>query len=799
MKKTFRFLFRPHWKKLIWFGGLLLLWIFSLPHPLFDTPYSTVIEDRSGNLLGARIASDGQWRFPPMDTVPEKFAQAITTFEDQYFYSHPGVNLGALGRAVMQNVRNRRVVSGGSTLTMQLVRLSRGNKSRNLWEKAVEAWVATRIEASYSKSEILALYASHAPFGGNVVGLDAAAWRYYGRKSHQLSWGESALLAVLPNAPAMIHPGKNRDKLRAKRDRLLDRMYEAELFDSLTCALAKAEPLPAAPHPLPQFAPHMLDRIQMEGGLGQRTETTLDVHLQQQVAGILERHQNRLQENGIHNAAAIVLEVASGDVLAYQGNVLSAGAEHGHLVDVVNAPRSTGSILKPFLYASMLDDGAILPNTLVPDIPTYFGSYSPKNYHRSYDGAVPAHRALARSLNIPAVRMLHKYGHQRFHHRLQEAGMSTLNRSADHYGLSLILGGSEATLWDLAGMYASLARSVNQYAEHHGQYESDCFRAPNFRRDSSMAYRMEPQLQKDNVFGAGAAWLTLKAMVEVTRPGAEQNWESFSSSRRIAWKTGTSYGYRDAWAIGCTPTHVVAVWVGNADGEGRPGLVGLHAAAPILFNIYDALPAAPHWFETPYDDLEEIEVCRQSGHRAGAHCAEKTLMQVPLRGLESSPCPYHQMVHLEASGQFRVHSECASPSNMVHKSWFVLPPAQEEWYQKKHVDYVKLPPFDAACGNLADAEGSNKPMEFIYPSKGREVYVPIDLDGKRSQVVFEVAHRDQQRKIHWHLDADYLGSTLDLHQMALQPKAGKHTLTLVDDLGSRITRSFTVLERQKGT
>ena len=797
MKKIFRILFRPHWKKLMWMAAIFSLWYFSLPSTYFDQPYSTVVVDRTGKLLGARIAADGQWRFPPIDTVPERFAKALVTFEDQHYYEHPGINMGALLRATRQNFRNRRVVSGGSTLTMQVCRLMRGDRPRSIFEKAIEATMATRLEIRHTKDEILAMWASHAPFGGNVVGLDAAAWRYFGRQPEQLSWAETATLAVLPNSPSLIHPGKNCDRLKAKRDRLLLRLQEAGEIDSATCALAMLEPLPGAPLPLPNLAPHLLDRIQQEHGSGIRMRSTLDLHLQARAEAILARHQRRLSDNGIHNAAAIVLDVRTGDVLVYQGNVLAAGPEHGCAVDIAKAPRSTGSILKPFLYAAMLTDGEILPNTLVPDIPTHFGAYSPQNYDRSYDGAVPAHRALARSLNIPAVRMLHGYGHHRFHQRLQNIGMSTLDHSADHYGLSLILGGAEATLWDLAGMYASMARTVNDYPLHNGRYDPDGFRAPNYEFAASTAAGYEPVWSREGELGAGACYLALKAMVEVTRPNAEQNWEAFSSSERIAWKTGTSFGFRDAWAVGCTPEHVVAVWAGNADGEGRPGLVGLHAAAPLMFDLFDALPGGGgDWFQVPYDDMEEIAVCKQSGHRASGICDETVNMRVPLRGLDSKPCPYHRLVHLDATGQRQVHSECASPFEMEHRPWFVLPPAQEEWYRRRHADYAGLPPFAEACRDGEDETAVAEVMEFIYPRTARELYVPVGLDGKPSSVVVEVSHRQEESKIYWHLDREFLGATKTFHQMALNPKPGKHTLTLVDEDGHTLKKDIVVVGKE---
>lgn len=784
-----------HKKKLITIALLSILYLFCLPNPLFKDPSSTVLLDRSGRLLGARIAADGQWRFPPTDSVPHKFARAIITFEDKRFYYHPGVDPLAILRAFRLNISQGEIVSGGSTLSMQVIRMSRKGKGRTFLEKIIEMIQATRAELRYSKDEILALYASHAPFGGNVVGLDAAAWKYYGRSAHQISWSEAATLAVLPNAPSLIHPGRNRDLLREKRDKLLDRLWEVGEIDSLTAQLGKLEPLPEKPLPLPNYAPHLLDRVQAQHkGTHAVIHSTIDHQLQAQAHEIVHRHHLHLKQNGIFNAAAMILDVKTGAVRAYIGNT-DAGKEHGSAVDVIPARRSTGSILKPLLYAAMLDDGAILPNTLVPDIPTRYGGYNPKNYFRDYDGAVPAHQALARSLNVPAVRMLNQYGTARFHSFLTEVGMTTLNRPPNDYGLTLVLGGAEATLWDLSGIYASMARNLIDYHQFNGQYPAHNFLPPVFeqkqvkKRDE---LRAASPLKAHSAISAAATFMTFEALLEVNRPEVDRHWQRFASAQKIAWKTGTSYGFRDAWAIGCNPSHLVAVWVGNADGEGRPGLTGLQAAAPVMFDLFDAVGRGQGWFEVPHADFVPIPTCHHSGHLASSLCTDVDTIWGAVNGLQSPPCPYHQLVHLDESGTWRVHADCESPQDMQHKAYFILPPTQEAYYKSRHPSYTSLPPYRADC---LDAITDNQ-MELIYPKFSSRIYVPVDLDGEVSKTVFEVTHRDPEAIIYWHLDDIYLGQTTHIHEMALNPSAGHHTLSLVDDKGKKLQRAFEVLAKK---
>jgi penicillin-binding protein 1C len=770
---------------------IAVFYFFSLPGALFSKTYSTVIEDRNGELLCSSIAKDGQWRFPETDSIPEKFKQAIVTYEDKRFWSHPGFDILSFGRALKQNLKKGEIVSGGSTLSMQVIRLSRKGKSRTFIEKIVEIVLATRLELRYSKNEILALYASHAPFGGNVVGLDAASWRYFARRPADLSWGEVAMLAVLPNSPSLIHPGKNRDKLKTKRDKLLDKLKNINIIDDFTCELAKAEPIPEEPHPLPRYARHLLTRMAKEGLSEQKQKTTIDIALQKRVEQIVRDHHQILKGNQVFNAAAIVLEVKTGNVLAYVGNTTNGNQHHSDDVDVIASPRSTGSILKPFLYAAMINEGHMLPKTLLPDVPTVINGFAPKNFSKQYDGAVHADKALIRSLNVPAVHMLKTYRYEKFHTLLQDIGMSTLTKPADHYGLTLILGGAEGTLWDITGVYASMARTLNNFFEHPGKnkYCLEDFHSPNYYSTANKKNAV-PTLEESSYLNASSIYLTFEALKELYRPGEETGWRYFSSAKKIAWKTGTSFGFRDAWAVGVTPDFAVGIWVGNADGEGRPGLTGTEAAAPIMFSIFSQLPSNK-WFSKPGMELKQDLVCEQSGHRATALCESIDTAFISKQGSETKPCPYHQKVHLTKDHKFRVHSACVSLGEMDHVNWFVLPPVQEYYSKSKNQSYKTLPPFRKDC-QVAVGLAS---MELIYPKQHSRIFIPRDLDGKAGSTIFELAHQNPDATIYWHLDGTFINSTTKVHHLPLNPDTGTHLLTLVDDRGEVLERHFEVISK----
>lgn len=771
---------------------LLLGYALCLPKRLFDAPFSTVIEDQTGRLLAARIAADGQWRFPEPDSLPEKYVLALVAFEDQRFFYHPGFDPLAFGRAVLQNLRSRRVVSGGSTLSMQVIRLSRKGKSRNISEKVAEVVLATRLELRYSKKRILRFYAAHAPFGGNVVGIEAAAWRYFGKPPHFLSWAEAALLAILPNSPALIHPGRNREALLLKRNRLLKKLHQMGQIDALSLDLALSEPLPDAPLPLPGLAPHLLQRIAATMP-GKRIRTSLNADLQQKAVEVSTRHHLFLRFNEIHNLAALIVHVPTGRVLAYIGNAPNAGADHGQEVDIVTAPRSTGSILKPLLYALAVQEGSILPASLLPDVPMNINGYHPENFQRDYDGMVSADKALSRSLNIPFVYLLRQYGVGRFHYQLQKLGLSTITRHPDHYGLTLVLGGAEATLWDLGGIYASMARTLLTFNNYNSRYRKNDFRPLDFLQHTPES-ESGTLVPKATVFDAGTLWHTFQAMQELGRPETEGDWQYFSSSRRIAWKTGTSFGFRDAWAIGLTPEYLVATWIGNADGVGRPDLIGTRVAAPLMFELFGLLPASK-WFPTPYDALRKSPVCRESGWPAGRFCPVDTVF-LPGKSALAPACHFHTLVHLDPGRSYQVSASCQPAGNILHESRFVLPTLEEFYYRKKHPEYRPLPPLRPDCAQSAvQYGGPHSPMQLIYPSRNARIYIPKDLDGSLSATIFKLAHRNPDTRVFWHLDNVYLGSTQTFHHFELRPTAGHHLLTLVDADGNQLERSFFIVEK----
>jgi penicillin-binding protein 1C len=522
----------------------------------------------------------------------------------------------------------------------------------------------------------------------------------------------------------------------------------------------------------------MLDTLAGRPGAASPFRSFLAADIQRCVRRIVEQHGGRLDERGIRNLAAVVIDNREAAVVAYVGNVgLDRGDEAGQSVDIVQSRRSTGSILKPFLYAAMIKEGGMTPVTLVADTPVRFEGFKPQNYDRRFRGAVPARTALAWSLNVPAVRELREYGVPRFENRLRQWGLTTLDRSPEDYGLTLVLGGAEGKLIEVAGLYAKMAQLASG--------------APRGGREVRLLRDETEEASRMRGLGAASAYLTLQALTAVNRPDEEGFWRNFSSSKWMAWKTGTSFGLRDAWAVGVTPRFTFGVWAGNADGGGKPGLTGLAAAAPVLFDLLGAVDGGGA-IVRPWSGFRQVRVCRESGFLATELCPAETV-SVPEESLFDRMCPFHQTVHLDPSGRFRVDSRCAPVEGMRHESWFVLPPIQEYFYRAEHPEYRPLPPFRADCGGGPGAERGSKVMNLIYPEPDVSVYVPVELDGRAGEVVFEAVHREDGATIHWHLDERYVASTRVFHQLSMRPEPGQHRLVLTDGEGRRLERKFQVV------
>jgi penicillin-binding protein 1C len=764
--------------------GVILILLSQWRFNWFDTPYSTIVVGDNYELLGATIANDGQWRFPMRDSIDAKYALCLMAYEDQNFLGHNGIYLPAMARALQQNVEQSRIVSGGSTLTMQVARIARHNPARTWWEKIIETAIAWQIEQSYSKQEILSMYASHAPFGGNVVGIEAAAWRYYGRSPSQLSWSESATLAALPNAPSLIYPGKSQQALLDKRNFILQKLVTKGILSPQEFELASMEQLPQKPNPLPQFAPHLLHYLKAQFPDQNRFKTTVDPELQKNGARVLEQHMAVHQANRIANCAALIVEVETGRVLMYHGNTPNLGNQHEGMVDVIHAPRSTGSILKPVLYCAMLQEGLLLPETLIEDVPIQFDGFTPKNYFDTYDGMVPASNALSRSLNIPAVVMLKDYGYPRFTHLLQKLNLSDINQPADHYGLSLILGGAESNLWDLTQLYAGMSRTLLTNELHvHQDLKENYNMLTVVPTTHSETYTSYPPLE------ASAIWCTFQALMKVNRPDSELGWQAYDSARPIAWKTGTSFGNRDGWAIGTTQDYVISVWTGNADGTGRPGLTGIQTAAPILFDLFK-LVQPKRTFAVPTEELSLIETCAESGMRKGPHCMPGHWTWAPTAGLRTNICSYHQPIFVDPVTGLQVTGKCFATHQMEQRTQFVLSPVHANYYKNKHPEYTTAPPFLPGC------EADNQPVGIMYPRAYAHIYITKGLDGVSVPIVLEAAHHRADQQLYWHLDDQYLGETNTIHQMEATPAPGSHRLVVVDQLGHSAEVTFYVMEKE---
>ncbi|MDA3818838.1 MAG: penicillin-binding protein 1C [Prolixibacteraceae bacterium] len=763
-------------KKIIyWLAGLLLflIWLlFPVSKPLIEKDYSQVIYADDGSILRAFLNDREQWCFSPVadEKIPEKLIQSITYYEDQYFWKHPGVNPVSVVRAMIHNFRSGRVVSGASTLTMQVARMRDQNK-RTYFNKLKEILLAFKIEAQFSKDEILSAYVNHAPYGRNIIGYQAASLKYFQKFPKDLSWSEAATLAVLPNTPGMVSPGRNSTALLKKRNFLLNKLFEEGLMDQTTFHAALDEPLVKRVFAINRSAEHLTSFIHQHIANHDAVETSINLQMQNYLEYVCRNYQNNLSQFGINNLCALVVENKTGYVRSYIGSANFHDEENFGQVDGVQAARSSASVIKPFLYALSIDEGLISTDALIHDVPTHYGGFSPSNADHKFRGVVRAREALIRSLNVPAVRLLNSYGVSSYYHFLKHAGVSTLFRLPEEYGLTLILGGAEVTPWDVAQLYRGLALDGN-------------FLPISYLKSDSTAL----QCGKNQLISEGAAYQIRECMTDLHRYGEEQFWKQYAGSRTIAWKTGTSYGHKDAWAAGITPEYTVVVWSGNFSGEGNNELVGAKSSGTLMIEIMNYLASKNYkWFVKNNAAFKTQKLCSETGYLAGQYCDNVEYKDFPKHAKPLKICPFHKRYELNLEEDKTVCSLCWD--NGHHAKNFLVYPSEVVNQLNKMGHYPKaVPPHNNDCTGSHDTNN----MTFIYPQDSSKIWLPMDFNKLQQSLVFELATNDVEDLVYWYLDDEYLGTTYNKHEKVLIVDEGWHQMTVSGQNGGKASVSFQV-------
>jgi penicillin-binding protein 1C len=733
---------------------------FPLAHDRLQPTGSTVVLDRNGELLRAFLAPDEMWRIRvSAEEISPSLKEAVISYEDQYFYWHFGINPAAILRAAFANLSAGRVVLGGSTITMQVARLMQP-KERTFGNKIIETFRALQLEWRYSKDEILTLYFNLAPYGGNMVGVGAASYFYFNKSADQLSLGEAALLAAIPNSPNLYRPDLNPKGAAAARQKILALLVEQEIVSDVRLEETSSEPLPQRRFDLPFLTPHLSEKLTQLHPKQERLETTIDANVQRLAQNLLQTHLQPLRSRGITNGAVVVIENKTQDVLAMIGSADFFDERNDGQVNGAMSPRSPGSALKPFIYALGFEHGLISPQSLLYDVPVEYGSFKPVNYDDKYHGAVAVEDALIRSLNVPAVNLYAQLGEQGIYGFLREAGVTTLPKPREYYGLSLILGGGEVTLLELTNLYAGLAN-----------------------RGTFRPYRLltsHDQIEGRKLLTPGTCFILTEILSQLRRPELPAVWDASVSIPTVAWKTGTSYGHRDAWSIGYTPRYTIGVWVGNFDGKGVPGLVGAEVAAPILFALFNALekPTTSNWFVQPAD-VESRQVCSISGMPLSIFCAS-TKDELYLPGISPSQmCTIHQLILVDKKSRERLCSHCRVGKKVTEKIVEQWPAEIATWLARNGYPVQQIPEHYSRCAKVATGEA---PV-IRSPLANAEYKIRPDVNLKFQKILLDASVSNRSKRIYWFLNGKLLFSGDPREKVFMKPQAGRHALMCVDDEG----------------
>ncbi|WP_338874514.1 penicillin-binding protein 1C [Spirosoma sp. SC4-14] len=730
-----------------------------------SVPYSTLVTARNGTILHAFLSRDDKWRmYTELSEITPTLREAILFKEDKYFRYHFGFNPIAILRAAGRNLLSGKRTSGASTITMQTVRLLEP-RERTYGSKLIELFRAVQLEVHYSKDEILQLYLNLIPYGGNIEGLKSASLLYFGKPPKLLSLAELTTLTIIPNRPSSLRPGSNNAHIVEERNVWLKRFRTQHLFDDGAIDDALNEPLAAYRRAAPQLTPHLARRLRTEYVDMPIIQSTISLATQATAERLVQNYANRVRALNIHNSAVLIVDNRTHEVIAYVGSANFDNTFDGGQVDGVRAVRSPGSALKPLLYGLAFDEGLITPKTRLNDVPTNFGGYEPDNYDRRFNGPVTAEFALANSLNIPAVALLKEIGTPSLIAALQKSGFITIKKQAKELGLSMILGGCGVTLEEMTRLYTGFA--------HGGEIKNLLF-------TQSGTHPTASRVRSGGILSQEATYLVTNTLTQITRPDLPNNFDNSYHLPRIAWKTGTSYGRRDAWSIGYNQRYTIGVWVGNFSGVGVAELSGANTATPLLFQLFNALDynSPTGWFRRPGNNLSTRLICPETGDVPGEFCTN-TVTDYYIMGVSRyRRCQHRKAVFTNAAGTLSYCAHCKPDSGYVRRSYPNLAPEVVTFYQNRHIPFETIPPHNPACERVFGTSGT-KPL-ITSLNDGSEYYInpkqPAELE-------LSCQAANDVQTVFWYLNNKLYRKASPGEAVFFKPQPGALKISCADDRG----------------
>ncbi|PLX11599.1 MAG: penicillin-binding protein 1C [Marinilabiliales bacterium] len=733
-----------------------------------DIEYSTIITSNDSTVVHAYLTSDDKWRmYTELSEINDKLKKAIINKEDKWFYYHPGVNFLSVTRAAFNNLIKGQRTSGASTITMQVARLL-NPKSRTYLNKTKEIFMALQLELHYSKDEILQMYLNLVPYGGNIEGVKSASVLYFKKAPSQLSLAEVITLSIIPNRPTSLRLGGNNQRLTRERNKWINRFRHDQIFNTNDLDDALNEKISTFRQPAPSGIPHLSRRLKTQYSNSAIIRTHIDMQVQSEIEKLVKTYIGALYFQNIKNACVLVVKNDNREVISYVGSADFNNPDDGGQVDGTLAVRSPGSTLKPLLYGMAMDKGLITPKFKITDTPVSFNGYEPENYDGNFNGKVSIEYALANSLNIVAVKVLDKLGVKPFVERLIKAGFKRIKHDRKHLGLSTVLGGCGASLEELTGLYCALA--------HEGEYSR-----------LSYVYGDSSKTEK-RILSKQASYMITEILTQLTRPDLPLEWQNSSNLPKVAWKTGTSYGRRDAWSIGYNKNYTVGVWVGNFSGHGVPDLSGAQTAAPLLFNIFNVIDykSKKQWYTMP-DSLDIRYVCSESGLVPNEFCKNQVMDYFIPFVSTNRECTHMRYVWISPDSSISYCSECLPESGYIKALYPNYEKEMISYYEMNGIRYQKIPDHNPDCERIFT---ENEP-KITSPINNTEYYIN---ETDSMQVLLSAHFAPDVSKAYWYINNTFYKSGSPTDRIFFSPTEGKVTISCSDDKGRFTSVSIDVKE-----